>query len=88
MKRFCQMALAAAAAFVLAFNVAMAADSCSTWMKQADGSYWRTCVDNNGRQYCQVSVNNVITNVNCATGKPIAVTGTPAAAAQKGGNVR
>jgi hypothetical protein len=88
MKHFCQMALAAVAAFVLAFNVAMAADSCSTWMKQADGSYWRTCVDDNGRQYCQVSVNNVITTVSCTTGKPIAATGTPATPAQNRGNVR
>jgi hypothetical protein len=88
MKRFCQMALVAVAAFVLALNVAMAVDSCSTWMKQADGSYWRTCVDDKGRQYCQVSVNNIITTVSCSTGKPIAVTGTSVAPPQNRGNVR
>lgn len=88
MKRFCQMALVAAAAFVLALNVAMAVDSCSTWMKQPDGSYWRTCVDDKGRQYCQVSVNNKVTTVSCSTGKPIAAIGTPAAPAQNRGTVR
>lgn len=40
---------------VLSINTsnAVAADSCTDWLKQSDGTYWRTCVDDNGRQYCQ-----------------------------------
>jgi hypothetical protein len=38
MKRFYQIVLVPAAAFVLSLNVAMAVDSCSAWMKQPDGS--------------------------------------------------
>ena len=34
---------------------AIAADSCTPWMKQPDGSWWRTCVDNGGRQYCETA---------------------------------
>jgi hypothetical protein len=39
--------------------------SCSNWMKQADGSSWRTCVDDNGRQYCEVEKNGYISRVSC-----------------------
>jgi hypothetical protein len=88
MKRFYQIVLVPAAALVLSLNVAMAVDSCSAWMKQPDGSYWRTCVTDQGRQYCQISVNNTVTTVSCTTGKPIAVSGTPAAPTQNRGNVR
>jgi hypothetical protein len=42
-------------------------DSCSKWMKQEDGSYWRTCVDANGRQYCEVSKNGHVSRVKCST---------------------
>jgi hypothetical protein len=63
-------------ALVLALACAMAAgvtrhpavvpeDSCSNWLKQDDGSYWRTCVDDKGNQYCQVSRNNKVTKVSC-----------------------
>ena len=34
---------------------ALAADSCSVWMKQANGTFWRTCVDDKGHQYCQTA---------------------------------
>jgi hypothetical protein len=30
-----------------------ASDSCTNWVKQDNGCYWRECVDNNGRQYCE-----------------------------------
>ena len=44
---------------------ALAEDSCTNWMKQADGSLWRTCVDDHGNQYCQQSVNGQISRVDC-----------------------
>jgi hypothetical protein len=34
-------------------SMAFAEPSCSVWMKQSDGSYWRTCVGDDGRQYCE-----------------------------------
>jgi hypothetical protein len=85
MKRFYEIAIVVSAAFVLALNVAMAVDSCQDWVKQTDGSYWRTCVDDKGRQYCQTSVNNKVTTVSCSTGKPIVAPATPG---QGRGNAR
>ena len=40
-------------------------DSCTKWMKQDDGSYWRTCVDDKGTQYCEVSRDGKVTRVSC-----------------------
>jgi len=40
-------------------------DSCSNWLRQNDGSYWRMCVDSQGRTYCEVSQNGTITRVAC-----------------------
>jgi len=34
---------------------ALAVDSCSNWMKQANGTHWRTCVDDKGHQYCETA---------------------------------
>lgn len=42
-----------------------ASPSCSEWMKQTDGSSWRTCVDDHGRQYCEVEKNGHISRVSC-----------------------
>jgi hypothetical protein len=28
------------------------ADNCIAWIKQADGSYWQSCVGNDGKRYC------------------------------------
>lgn len=39
--------------------------SCSNWLKQNDGSYWRECVGDDGRQYCEVSQNGRISRVSC-----------------------
>lgn len=72
MKRFHVIPAVVFAVLSLSLNVAMAADSCSDWVKQSDGSYWRTCVDDKGQQYCQASVNNRVTKVSCRTGKPVA----------------
>jgi hypothetical protein len=46
---------------------ALAVDSCSVWMKQADGTFWRSCVDDNGHQYCQTadSEGKNVTRVAC-----------------------
>jgi hypothetical protein len=32
---------------------AVADDSCSVWLWQKDGLYWRQCVDSKGHSYCQ-----------------------------------
>jgi hypothetical protein len=59
--------LVAFALLTLAGISALAADSCSVWMKQADGTFWRTCVDDNGHQYCQTADSNGknVTKVAC-----------------------
>ena len=44
---------------------ALAADSCTNWMRQKNGCDWRTCVDEKGRQYCQQACGNTISRVNC-----------------------
>ena len=45
---------------------AVAAPQCTDWLQQSDGSFWRTCVDDNGRQYCERMYNNYITRVACS----------------------
>jgi hypothetical protein len=46
---------------------ATAAPTCTDWMWQPSGGYyWRTCVDDNGRQYCERMYNNYITRVACS----------------------
>ena len=44
---------ALAAALSLAGSTASAAPSCTTWLKQADGTEFRTCVGDDGKQYCE-----------------------------------
>lgn len=46
-------------------TVAYAAPSCSNWMRQSDGSSWRICVGDNGRQYCEQSKNGHISRISC-----------------------
>ncbi len=55
------------AAAVLSGNAptASAAPSCTNWMRQPDGSSWRTCVDDKGRQYCQQSKKGHVSRVKC-----------------------
>jgi hypothetical protein len=52
---------------VLSFTAtfAVAAPSCTNWMKQPDGSQWRTCVDDKGKQYCESAKNGQISRVSC-----------------------
>jgi len=45
---------------------AAAVPSCTVWMAQSDGSEWRTCVDDNGNQYCERKYNGYITRVACS----------------------
>lgn len=57
-----------ATAVILLFGsavVAFGGESCTGWMQQPDGSSWRTCVDDNGTQYCEESRNGVISRVSC-----------------------
>lgn len=34
-------------------TVALSEPSCTNWMKQSDGTYWRECVDDDGKTYCE-----------------------------------
>ena len=39
---------------------------CTDWTLQADGTYFRTCVDDQGRQYCEQTVDKkTVTRVKC-----------------------
>jgi hypothetical protein len=38
---------------VLSFTAIAAADENCNWTRQPDGSNWGTCVDDNGRMYCE-----------------------------------
>lgn len=38
---------------MLVASMGIAADSCSDWLWQKDGLYWRQCVRDNGTRYCQ-----------------------------------
>lgn len=59
------MAAFLAAASTLAATAALAAPSCTNWLQQSDGSYFRTCVDDNGTQYCEQAKNGVVSRVRC-----------------------
>lgn len=42
---------------------------CTAWMKQDDGSSWRTCVDSRysgGKQYCESARNGHVDRVSCS----------------------
>ena len=47
-------------------SVVSAVPSCTGWMKQTDGSYFRTCVDDKGTQYCESKKNGRISRVRCS----------------------
>ena len=38
---------------MLVSSMGIAVDSCSDWLWQKDGLYWRQCVRDNGTRYCQ-----------------------------------
>jgi len=44
-------------------SMAMAVDSCTDWMWQKEGLYWRQCVRDNGTRYCQEADDAKGTNV-------------------------
>ncbi len=50
---------------LLAGTFAFPTPSCTLWMKQTNGTYFRTCVDDKGTQYCEEKKS--------ATGKPYKV---------------
>lgn len=55
-----------AGTILVAGTGASAAPSCTGWMKQNDGTHWRTCVGDNGKQYCeQAAKNGKISRVKC-----------------------
>ena len=54
-----------AALLALGSTPALAEPSCTNWMLQSDGSYFRTCVDDQGRQYCESSKNGQVSRVSC-----------------------
>lgn len=41
------------------------ADSCTDWMLQSNGCYWRTCVDSEGHQYCEECCGQNCSRVEC-----------------------
>ena len=65
MKRFILMVVCVFSFFSIAVTIACAEPKCTSWMKQNDGSYFRTCVDEKGRQYCESSKDNHISRVSC-----------------------
>jgi hypothetical protein len=44
-------------------SMGIAVDSCSDWLWQKDGLYWRQCVRDNGTRYCQEADDAKGTNV-------------------------
>lgn len=52
-------------ALLFAQGAAYAAPSCTDWVRQSDGSYFRTCVDDNGKQYCEELKDRSISRVSC-----------------------
>ena len=42
-----------------------AAASCGPWIPQTNGTAWRICVDDQGRQFCQVQRNGGIKQIRC-----------------------
>lgn len=48
------LAMIAAVAFFAVSPSSLAAPSCTEWMPQDDGSYFRTCVDDNGNHIASV----------------------------------
>jgi hypothetical protein len=65
MKRLSCLVVCVAFLLSIIATLALAAPSCTGWMKQNDGSYWRTCVDDKGRQYCESSKNGRVSRVSC-----------------------
>lgn len=57
MTRFSIHTAILAAMLALCGAPAYAEPSCTNWMLQSDGSYFRTCVDDQGKQYCESSKN-------------------------------
>lgn len=45
--------------------MALAEPSCTNWITQSDGSQWRTCVGDDGKQYCEVAKDGHISRVSC-----------------------
>ncbi|MGA3174488.1 MAG: hypothetical protein ABSE25_08725 [Syntrophorhabdales bacterium] len=41
-------------------------DSCTDWMLQDNGCYWRTCVDSQGSQYCEQCCGKNCSRVKCS----------------------
>jgi len=48
---------AALLASSVAAPMALAEPSCTDWMDQGDGTSWKTCVDDSGKQHCY-EINN------------------------------
>lgn len=57
--------LVVAAVLAMSSVPAVAADSCSDWLRQPNGVEWRQCVRDNGTAYCQERNGDNITTVSC-----------------------
>lgn len=63
--KYLGLVLAGIVALSVGTTMAMSAPSCTQWMRQTDGSVWRTCVGDNGRQYCESCKGNHCSRVAC-----------------------
>ena len=51
---------------LLLSTAAIAEPSCTDWLLQTDGSYFRTCVGDDGKQYCETTVDKkTISKTSC-----------------------
>jgi len=64
MRRYLSPAIVFALLAALA-AAAFAKPECTDWVRQKDGSHFRTCVGDDGRQYCEKLVDRVATRVSC-----------------------
>jgi tetratricopeptide (TPR) repeat protein len=46
-------------------GVEISAEHCTPWYEQSNNSEWRTCVDEQGAQYCQIASNETVSRVDC-----------------------
>jgi hypothetical protein len=54
----------------LSSGAALADPSCSDWMKQSDGSWWRECVNDDGTTHCYSATDDTganATEVSCSS---------------------
>jgi hypothetical protein len=61
-----ELIVAAIAVAVCTSSAAARADNCIAWIKQANGSYWQSCVANDGKRYCWLCPANHRSYADCS----------------------